>query len=718
MIRYTTMMRFLFGALAALLSGLQCTPGVSGSEVKNERVCLHLPGGAPAAGATVQVVPVAYVPGDASGMLYTTVTDGNGEYTVENIPSGLYNMYARKDSLVHFSDSIMVGTNSGLRNDTLGYPSNLLLRVNVQPNHDPRSVVVQVLGTSMYFENVDSSGLVKLSGLAAGRYRLRQTSTISGYTPTFVTVEIPAHAAQSDSVETVFLDEPVRLIYTGIPVVTGLTANFDPVTSTVRVEWDPVSYSDLYDYVIYRENPDSNGLSMQWMAKVTKPEFIDSIGDRTQYNGKTTLLYRYRVAVRNRSLQVGETYRFATVTIDPASRSVSLFTADTQSFSSGTPITLKIDPSVQISGKLRYFWAIGPGADFVETAVPETTFTIAIAGDSVVASLACRAKVENDRGSVLFDTLSLGSKFVWEKIAESPKPGSGGYSVIVAGDRMVLFCRGAQRTWQQAWSSVDGRQWQQLGTTLPFTGACSPPLWFNNRYWVLDRTAVDNRAIIWSSDSGTSWDSSTVALLSGKGYSADYEVWSTLNQKIVLVNYYPLCLRSGSCGPEPATCWTTADGTAWQTASLPNSLFPDRNDEPNRFFIGTESNGGLWVGGAWRTAYLVNPPGASYMFRIWSDAGAVPVELPFPRTGSASTFTEYYPAIAHTANRQFVSLAVPSDTTGVTELWTLQNDSTWYRCSDRCPVDTKDIHSDYHALQYVHETLFSISNAGVWRVKR
>lgn len=718
--RYVIVVKYILAVLvAATLIHIRCATPYNGSEVKNERSCLYMPDGSPAAGAMVQVIPVSFVPGEASSAIFTAITDGKGGYTVANIPSGCYNIYAKKDSLSHFRDSVEIGINSGLKSDTLGYSVNLKFKVELQQNHDPRSIVVQVLGTSMYFENVDSSGIGILNGMAGGSYRLRLTSTVAGYTPTFVTVTIPEVKHYDSLNETVAVSNPIRLIYTGIPVVTGLQAVFDPVNSIVKVSWDSVVYNDLYDYVIYRENPDTNILSAQWIAHVTRPEFIDSIDNETSYPGKKQIQLRYRVAVRNKSLKVGETFSFCIATIDLSLLTVTLFKSDTQSFYPDSPLTLRIVPSLDIPGKLRYFWSFGNAVEFAETVKPETTITISIPGDSIITSLPCRVKVMNEKGTVFSDTLRLGSQFVWEKIGESPDGSSIGYSAINVSDRILLFCRGGSGAWKQVWSSGDGKLWQLVNNSLPFSKNSSRPLLFKNRIWVLDRGDTAGTTTLWSSDSGIIWESRTISLLSGKGYAADYDVLSTMGEQIVLVNYYPLCLGRGNCGTtEPLTSWTTSDGNVWQTASLPGSLFPDRNDEPNRYFIACESGGRLMIGGAWRTAYLINPPGASYRFRVWNATTAAPVEIPFPITGLQTTFTEYYPLTAEVNGKQFLSIAASYEKVTNTELWVLQKDTTWYRCSGNCFVDTTDIKPDYHTLVAFHQKLLSISNAGVWRVKQ
>lgn len=100
----------------------------------------------------------------------------------------------------------------------------------MQPEDDPSTVIVQVLGTENY-ANVSDSGTFTLTGLPTGKVRLRLATTLQNYTATFDT----SHAATG--VDTRIADT-IRMVYTGIPVVTGLVAANDSATGELLLS-DP-----------------------------------------------------------------------------------------------------------------------------------------------------------------------------------------------------------------------------------------------------------------------------------------------------------------------------------------------------------------------------------------------------------------------------------------------------------------------------------------------
>jgi hypothetical protein len=235
---------------------------------------------------------------------------------------------------------------------------------------------------------------------------------------------------------------------------------------------------------------------------------------------------------------------------------------------------------------------------------------------------------------------------------------------------------------------------------------------------VRDRSTFD--AVLWSSDDGAAWDSTRLPGLSLRGYLSEYDAWAATGAEMVLVNYYPPCLAANGCtGGETAHCWTSANGTEWRETDIPGSLFPDRNDEPNEHFAATECNGSLVITGAWRSAYLTNPPNAAYKVRIWNDRSLPPRETGLPVVGQDGVFSEYYPSIVEFNGNLTVALLNANYADPHTEVWALQADGTWHCCSDRCPAEKPStMNSPYHTLVTANGSLLSISSAGIWRVKR
>jgi hypothetical protein len=363
-----------FSSCVLLCFIYQCTVNTTGSEVENERTLVYNSDGTPAAGAAVKIVPVGFIPGsstqnDIDDAVYSTQTDKNGRYSVDGLSKGNYNIVAELSSQNSFQDSVYInGSTETISSDTLGAPGSVTAIVGLQPNHDPRTVTVQALGTLSY-TNVDAQGRFTISNLAAGDYSFRLVTTEEGYTPTFVPITVKAGLNDT-------LDDTLWLIYTGIPSVTGLHAVFDTVNATVKLSWNKTDYRDFQTYLIYRDNATDVTLSTTPIASVTdtaceeRPLSLPGIasipGTISFVNGRMTLkgidtvggydtsipfaqidsaidaeiractaiTWNYRISIRNNSSIEGSPYGFAAVTEVNAHIARSHFIADVRTLGS------------------------------------------------------------------------------------------------------------------------------------------------------------------------------------------------------------------------------------------------------------------------------------------------------------------------------------------------------------------------------------------------
>ena len=182
----------------------------------------------------MKIYAVGYLPGDAAAAkvsaaaFFSTRTDAEGRYTVDSLPAGEYNILGQKDDLQSYQDSVYLSaTPKDLDPDTLLTAGMLAGRVALQPNHNSETVTIQALGTNSY-ANADAEGRFELGPLAEGRYRLRVVTTEAQYTPLFAAVAV--RAGRMDS-----LPDTLRPIFTGIPVVRGLSAVYDTLHGVVAL---------------------------------------------------------------------------------------------------------------------------------------------------------------------------------------------------------------------------------------------------------------------------------------------------------------------------------------------------------------------------------------------------------------------------------------------------------------------------------------------------
>jgi hypothetical protein len=717
--------RYAIFPLIAVIGSLlftKCTDQIAGSEVTNEQACVYMPDGkTPAPSASVAVVPVDYIPDQSSSKPFETTTDKNGIYTINRIPKGLYNIIAEKGTLSSFQDSIYLGSNSGLKDDTLETPGSLTARILVQPNHNPQSAVIHALGTP-YFTNVDTSGWFTLPQFAAGSYQLLVTMsgpTGLNYTDTYCNITI--RSGKSDT-----LDTPIEIIYTGIPVVSGLKAEYNPLSNVVALSWDKVKYSNFYDYLIFWGSTVPADTGMHQFPSSTKDTFFFDTLSRLKIDTSVTSLIglRYQIAVRTKEItKVGEKSNVLDITLIFSKKTGVLLSSDTMAFVPNTPFKLSIVTDEALGKISHYYYKIDSTASFKEFSGPDTNITITAPGDSVINNLSCIVKVITSQELNVLDTLYLQSRMAWEKVASPFDPNVTGFYSVVYNSKFLVFTENGPGKSVSLWNSSDGTVWKKLIDSLPFTSLNKPPLVFNNKLLILDRNLSFRCATLWSSGDGLVWDAKQIDSLPNNGYKDDYEVWCTYGNRIVIVNYFPDCLADG-CVSGFSNSWSSDDGINWSSYSLPGSLFPDRKDNPNKNYVACELNGNLYIGGAWRPLYLISPVSDAYYFNVWNQPQSNPVrKVLFPSPKDQSMIGAYNPQIVVYKGELYMSAQVNMEssinvTSNTKYLWKLMQDDKWVLCSDTLPVvNSSAMKSNYHTLCSFNDHLYSISNSGVWRVK-
>ena len=295
---------------ASVLAGCGSSQSVSGTndETHTELAArIYNPGGGTfATGAAVKVVP-----GDSTQAVAVGTVDSTGLPRTSQVPDGIYTVSVTLDSLVSTIDSV-VATGGKLQlteNDTLEASGTLAGVVALQPQDDPATVTVQVLGTENY-SNVAENGTFTLTDLPTEKVRLRLVTTLPDYTPTFDTTHATTAAATR-------IPDTIHMIYTGIPVVTGLEVVNDSATGQLVLSWHPVAYSALLDYLVFRDTAGAISYSTLPFAATTDTVWRDTASDSLA----TIQAWRYRVVVRNRSGTTGTWAQSVTgVSVPPALR--------------------------------------------------------------------------------------------------------------------------------------------------------------------------------------------------------------------------------------------------------------------------------------------------------------------------------------------------------------------------------------------------------------
>ena len=284
---YRTMLPILF---AALLWGCDDTSTTAGTSSETTTgVQIFLPNGAPAASARVQIFAV----GDTGSIpLSQSFTDSRGQLQVTAPKAGRYNLVIRGDSLSLLEDSLVSdGTSMSAWSDTLRTPGRVVGRVHVQAFDDPRITWVYLMGSGLY-SNVDDSGKFSFSGVAPGRYTIAfLTTKDSVYTPTFRSAQVlPDSTLDLGTVD---------LVYTGLPLVTGLSASYDSGSGILNVHWSPCASKRVASYKV-------TGNSSSWTTSDTSFK-IQCFSDSITFDSSSAT-WTLRVAAVDSSGNVGRTW--------------------------------------------------------------------------------------------------------------------------------------------------------------------------------------------------------------------------------------------------------------------------------------------------------------------------------------------------------------------------------------------------------------------------
>jgi len=556
--------------------------------IRTSAIIYEPDGKTPSAGAMVTVFSSMDTTRQCVALTYTDI---NGRYELKNLPADLYNIWvshstgaakrlAKKmsgtdstnDTDVAFQGSVFIsGTSSTLKNDTLTCPSTFTGYIKIQPEDNPQTVTVQVLGSDKYFGNTDINGKFVMTGMAAGTYTLLFKSTLTDYTTTSQTITINscAHETGKDS---------IPLIYTGIPVVLGLSATYDTINGVVHLKWNRPSFNDLWYYVIYRDNADSLNFSTKKYSTSYDTTFTDAVFNRNLASGAfsfhdpNTYNFSYRVAIINSVGTIGLMYKNVTITVaSPLNYLPKMFTAATLSAAFSERVGQR---SVVFNNKM---WIIG-GFDFTMPGTAKND--VWYSGDGVAWTQATDSAAFSPRfghSCVVFnnkiwliggdddygdknDVWSSSDGVSWTDVTDSaafaPRKD---HSCLVFNNKMWIMCGSYpgfgkdSGRYNDAWSSPDGITWTQTTQHLSYYGIGQTghtSLVFAGKMWVI---GGDNRGIWFSSD-GVTWTQSISPVLFPKrlfhtSVVYDNKMWVIAGQD---TSYTPL-----------NDAWYSSDGITW-----------------------------------------------------------------------------------------------------------------------------------------------------------
>lgn len=203
------------------------------------------------------------------------VTNKDGEYVLENIKAGIYNIEGRTldTSLIIFMDSIIYADDSqplDLGIDTMHAPGSISGSVFLDSIANP-GVLIYIPGTS-YSAYSDDSGKFVISHVPEGIY------SVYYYYPGYIVGKdslVNVYSGSDTTLDTKYLqpdpnDDP--------PAPRHISATYDTATGVVTLTWEKVKVSDLYGYYVYRkEDSDTDFIKIATAFDTIYHDTIDTI---------------------------------------------------------------------------------------------------------------------------------------------------------------------------------------------------------------------------------------------------------------------------------------------------------------------------------------------------------------------------------------------------------------------------------------------------------
>jgi hypothetical protein len=550
---------------------VNCTQKIAGTTDEtlggNKTAAIYYANGAPAPGVTVKAFDV----NDTSRVpAAQAITDNTGHYALGQIAKGTYNIWAEQDTLVAVQDSVYISpTTNTIHQDTLQASGSLTAIIGMQPNDDPQSAYVQMTGSDRFSRNVNANGSFTISGLATGSYSLRISTTLPNYTPTFFTV-----SAVSGKTDT--LKDTLQLVYTGIPIVTGLSAVYDTANGIVHLTWNSTSFRDFQDYLIFRDPCDSIQPSMVPIKSVTDTIFSDTIFKKNNAQGQFSFsdtndyCLKYRVCVRNNSNVQGLTYKYIAVTAaSPLYKVPQVKIVSSDTMYCNTPMTLMASIANNLSTIKKCEWKIGQNGQYATTSVtqPETTIVLP---DTLLPLLRCYIRVTNSYGNVAYDSMDLSILLAWKQISNfSAFEMARGTGIFYNNLLYYLSTDAGNDNFMYAWSSPDGATWTQLTNSEPFRPTTSFLLAnYNNQLWALSDSGL------WYSTNAINWTSAGSVPISPQFIA----FFTSLNNTLYI----------GDDSSSKGTIWSSTNGKSW-------SILKSANGDPISFpSVNFDSLNSIW----------------------------------------------------------------------------------------------------------------------------
>lgn len=466
--------------LVSVITLISCgAPHIAGTvDETDTSICGFVtPAGKPVSGAEVK----AFVPNSKIDTTITPVrtfiTDENGKYDLNELTPGNYTILAETDSSVFFEESIIIEEDEKFsRTDTLAEGRKLVIPVKVQEQHLPEIVVAQILGTDI-FPDVDANSYLTIENIPAVTtipLRLKTNDHSNHYTPKTWYIDVDENTPDT-------LDQVLELTYTGIPIVTGISALYDTLKGITTLTWDATEYSRFGAYIITRTRKESGTIDDTLTAAYTNT-YQDTIVNSSLSAGT----YDYRVHIRDLDFSLGKSNEAVSIDyIDPA-EALNLISKEQLEAFLHHPLSIPLNRPGWLGTELTGTYQFGK-EDSPKAIADLENFTLT-PSDSFSADTPLYIEMTGNSGRVLKDTVHINVKGKWNRVAEAAHWRGTFYTPLEKDG--VVYLPIHDSTHIKLFQSSDScLTWSLLSDSIVssnYSSRASNIVFFDNKYWIVN----------------------------------------------------------------------------------------------------------------------------------------------------------------------------------------------------------------------------------------
>ncbi|MBN1601437.1 MAG: hypothetical protein JW915_07500 [Chitinispirillaceae bacterium] len=535
-------------------------------------ISVYLPDNTPAVDAVIKFIPSTRSQtiglskkSSASSAVAVVRTDACGKFKVPVLADSTYNIFMEKGDLKAFQGEVVI-TSQGhsIQDDTLRKTGSFTAFIGLDPKdmHNVGSVAIQILGSDVQFTNPDKNGLFTFEDIAAGSYKLRLETSLPEYSPTYFTMPIQS-GTDSMYPDTIFLK------YTGIPSVTGLSAVFDTSNGIVRLSWNSTEYSNLLDYIVFRDTEPAVVYSKDPYKATFDTTLFDTIYKANDsQKGTQSTVYKYRVAIRNNSTDKGSTFGAVSITAIPFRSALVI--------SAGLDQTVDISSDVVLKGEIIFSkyslisqeWKIGNDSWVQgDSAVFKTN------NDLSQETFTCIYRVADSAGTVVQDSVAVTKKPLLVTLGKFPSRELS-QSTVVTDYRWTIVEGTSVETEEYfylghidngvygIWSTSDFKSFNLVTQNIGTLALSNNLLKFKNNYYIYGNSPNLNDADAYTSTDTITWSK----------FVPVYKQSTPMGRSSIVIHNNKMfrIITEGS-----DTNWTvniSSNGVDWDTIQLPHSL--------------------------------------------------------------------------------------------------------------------------------------------------